>query len=74
MSVLKGRGLLRSIGPFWADLSDKGQWGIECDRRDGKHFLAIVEATSFPQTDGDLAAAIADVLNSACGFPKGSKP
>lgn len=71
--AIRGRALLRSIGPFWPDMTDDDRWGIECQRKDGKHFLAVLEPTSCGDTDAELASAIADALNSACGFPKGSR-
>jgi hypothetical protein len=67
---LRGRSLLRSIGPFWADATADGKWGVECKRPDGVHHLATIVPTASKTADQALAEAVAEALNSACGFPR----
>lgn len=72
--MIRGRQLLRSLGPFWADQSLAGVWGVEAlARADGKHYVVMIEETSSTDTDREIAVAIADALNSACGFEKGAR-
>jgi hypothetical protein len=64
------RAELRACGPFWMDFShEKNMYGVECSNPpNGGHYILFVPNDE----DGSISTEIANILNSALNFPRGT--